>query len=403
MTCPGWTRPVIRPVTVDGVTTAHPPLPLRRLRERELIAVDALLAVGLAALCGYAATEAPAAGPHEPVWLSWAVGLALGLPVVLRRYRPLTVAGTVLVVAAVALLSGIIPGYAVAGPSAALACAFYLVGVAVPRRRSVAALLVGLAVFGVAVGVQPVVHGSAADDTGVAFADLLIGAAWVVGRAARQRRAYAARSAEQATERAVDAERLRIARELHDVLGHSMSLIAVKAAIANHVAEERPQEVREALRVIERTSRGALTEIRRVLGVLRAETAFAPSAGLADLPALAGWAESAGVTVDLDLPPDGTALPEGIGLAVYRIVQESLTNVVRHAAPARCRVTVTLEPGRVRLGVADDGTRAPAPAAGGQGIIGMRERAAAYGGDFTAGPAPGGGFTVTAILPYEAT
>ena len=242
---------------------------MRRLRTGELIALDAVLATGLALLCVYAALEAPARpalSVREPVWLSWAVGLALGLPIAVRRRWPLAVAWIVLGVSALALLTGIVPDYAVAAPSTVLACALYLVGVAAPRRPSFVVLVTSIFVTAAVVVVASTVLQRGADTTGVAFVCVLAVAAWAIGRAARERRAYAIRSAQQETERALSEERLRIARELHDIVAHSMSLIAVKAAIANHVAEERPQETRDALRIIETTSRGALAEMRQAAG-----------------------------------------------------------------------------------------------------------------------------------------
>jgi signal transduction histidine kinase len=175
-----------------------------------------------------------------------------------------------------------------------------------------------------------------------------------------------------------------------------MSLIAVKATIANHIADQRPQEVRDALRVIEAASRSALADMRRTLGALRTEAEFAPAPGVADLPALVAAATSAGLTVDLTVTGDAD-LPDGAGLAVFRIVQEALTNVVKHAGAAHCRVVVAGEPGAVRIEVTDDG-RGGVPGPGGQGLIGMRERVALYGGRFDAGPGTHGGFTVRARL-----
>jgi signal transduction histidine kinase len=206
----------------------------------------------------------------------------------------------------------------------------------------------------------------------------------------------------------VSEERLRIARELHDVVAHSMSLIAVKAGVANHVAASRPEEAADALRVIEDTSKQALTEMRRVLGVLRTDDAprdeLAPAPGLGNLPELAERAASAGVRVILDLRADPD-LPTGVSLSGYRIVQEALTNVIRHAAPARCAVTVTARDGEVRIEVVDDGAGRGVPPAEhhpGHGLAGMRERALACGGEFTAGPHSGSGFRVNARLPYQA-
>jgi signal transduction histidine kinase len=171
-------------------------------------------------------------------------------------------------------------------------------------------------------------------------------------------------------------------------------------------AAERPDEAQDALRVIESTSRTALAEMRQMLGVLRSgvdAAQLAPAPGLTGLQTLISRAEPAGVTVDLDVR--GTdRLPEGVALSVYRIVQEALTNVVRHAAPARCRVSVVLGRGEVHVEVTDDGpgTRVlPPDRRAGHGLIGMRERVLMYGGSFHAGPRPEGGFGVSARLPYK--
>jgi signal transduction histidine kinase len=234
---------------------------------------------------------------------------------------------------------------------------------------------------------------------------LLLAASWGAGLAMRARRAYAASSAAQLARQAVTDERLRIARELHDIVAHSLSLITVKAAVANHIAPQRPEEAQDALRVIEDTSRTTLTEMRRLLGVLRSDGAgpeLAPSPGLAGLAELADRAGMAGVRVDLSVRAGGT-LPNGVELTVYRIVQEALTNVVRHAAPARCRVTVETDEHEARIEVTDDGpgTRTlPGPTTG-HGIVGMRERVTMYDGVFSAGPRPEGGFAVSARLPYQ--
>jgi signal transduction histidine kinase len=234
---------------------------------------------------------------------------------------------------------------------------------------------------------------------GLGFTALAVGAPWLLGLAVRERRAAAGRAAAQA----VSDERLRIARELHDIVAHSMSLIAVKAAIANHVADARPRETRDALRVIEATSRGALGQLRRAVGALRDEGSLAPAPGLGELPALAEQAASGGVDVRLDVRLDvrGEAeVPEAVALSAYRIVQESLTNVVKHAAPARCEVVVSVGAAAVHIEVTDDGRLPHTPTGGGHGLIGIRERVAVYGGDFAAGPRSDGGFRVAVRLPY---
>jgi signal transduction histidine kinase len=372
--------------------TSVPTVPGRRRR----LLVDAVLALGLALLCWYAAAEnaSPSAtGWREPGWVGALAGAALGLPVAARRRRPLLVTAWVTAVAAVVLVTGVLPTYAAPAPVLVLGTALYVAAVDLPRRPAVAALVAATAATAAAM----VAGNGSPSDAG--FVVVTLGATWAVGRTVRERRAHAARTAEQATERAVQEERLRIARDVHDVVAHSMSLIAVKAAVANHVAEQRPQEAREALRIIESTSRNALVDLRRALGALRTETSFGPAPGLAGLPALADRAGAAGVTVELDVR-GGAEVPESVGLSVFRIVQESLTNAVRHAAPAHCRVDVTAAEGAVHVSVADDGRRAPPAGGSGQGIVGMRERVGLHRGDFAAGPRPGGGFLVTARLPY---
>ncbi|MEU4832560.1 sensor histidine kinase [Streptosporangium sp. NPDC023615] len=385
--------------------TAGDPLFPHRWSHGRLVRLDALASAGYALVLLLGGPPDPAV----PAW-AWLPPLAaLTLPLAVRRIWPLTVLCVVLAASLTAVLFGLIHDGFVAAALAA-----YMVALTRPRLRREPTLAIG-ACGAVAVlllsaagtpGPPPASRLPGALLTGVA----LLGGAWVAGRAVRERRAYAARSAEQLADRAVAEERLRIAREMHDVVAHSMSLIAVKAGIANHVAAARPEEAADALRVIEITSRGALAEMRRLLGVLRSDLdaapALLPSPGLADLADLAGRAATAGVRVELDLRAAG--LPEGVELSVYRIVQEALTNVVRHAAPARCRVSVTASRGEaggeVRVEVVDDGPggRVP-PGEGGHGLIGMRERVAAYGGSFTAGRRPPGGFAVSARIPYGET
>ncbi len=209
---------------------------------------------------------------------------------------------------------------------------------------------------------------------------------------------------EEAAARVIADERLRIAQELHDVVAHSMGVIAVQAGVGAHVIDTDPAEAKRSLDAISVTSRTALTEIRRLLGVLRADgdtAAYAPAPGLADLTRLVADIEAAGVGVDLVVEGTPRDLPPGIDLTAYRIVQEALTNVLKHAGPARAAVTVGYEPDAVTLEVVDDGppTNGRNPD-GGHGILGMRERVAVYGGAIDVGPKLGGGFRVAARLPF---
>ncbi|WP_207943509.1 sensor histidine kinase [Actinomadura sp. KC345] len=368
---------------------------LRRLSRRRLIGLDAggavLYAFALLLLPRDTAASAAAVAP---------LAAATALPLAVRRLWPVPVFLVVLSASAVTLLLGL-PWDSFAGAAFAL----YLVAITRGRRRWIPTPLIG-AVSGVVI-VGGAIAGPA--DRHAEFAGRLLmglavlGASWALGRVVRERRADTARSARQLADRAVADERLRIARELHDVVAHSMSLIAVKAGVAVHVAEARPQEALDALRVIETTSRGSLAEMRHLLGVLRTggtDADLAPSPGLADLTGLAERAAMAGVHVDLEV--DTGELPEGVALSAYRIVQEAVTNVVKHAAPARCRVRLKADGLRVRIDVTDDGPGMRVlPGGDGHGLIGMRERVMMYGGDFTAGPRPDGGFAVSAAFPYE--
>jgi signal transduction histidine kinase len=248
-----------------------------------------------------------------------------------------------------------------------------------------------------------------------------VAAAWLLGHFAHNYRAYAARLEERTAElerareelarRAVVEERLRLARELHDVVAHAMSVIAVQSGVGAHVADTNPQEAAKALAAIEATSRAALEELRRLLGVLRQEDepqgALAPVPGLADLDSLLAEVGKAGLAVKLQINGTRPPLPAGVDLSAYRIVQEALTNVVKHAGPAHARVVVGYRDQDVTVEVIDDG-RGPGTAASdgrvgtGHGLIGMRERVQVFGGDLQTGPRPGGGFRVAARLPLAA-
>ncbi|HEY4151738.1 MAG TPA: sensor histidine kinase [Pseudolysinimonas sp.] len=232
-------------------------------------------------------------------------------------------------------------------------------------------------------------------------------------RTRRERSAEFRRRVTQRRQTEVQAERVRIARELHDVLAHSLSQINVQAGVGLHLMEKQPDKAKEALASIKETSKTALDEVRTVLGVLRAEGGADPSAplvpepDLSRLPGLAASVTAQGVEVRLDDRLPAEHVPKPVQLALYRIAQESLTNVTRHAEGAT-HATISLErrDGMYRLEVRDDGTgttpaTAPGSAAesGGRGLLGMRERAELLGGHLTAGPADGGGFAVVAELP----
>lgn len=365
--------------------------------------MDAVLSVAVGGLLGpYAALESPLhGGVREPLWVSVLVGMALGLPLAVRRRWPITVAVVISCVATVALITGVIPNYAAAAPGLAIGLSVYTVAVSTAMRRS---LLCGAGCLALVSVALVFTESDLWSGTGaVGYAAVMIAPAWMIGWLVRERRALAARQSEHLVHQAAAEERLRVARELHDVVAHTLSLIVVKAAVANHVAEADPRQAGDALRVIERTGRTALTDIRRVLGALREDTPYAPTPGLDELPVLARQAAIGGVDIRLDVRREepAAAVPESVGQAVYRIVQEAVTNVVKHAAPAACETTVTVTPYEVRVEVTDDGRRPVLTGGQGHGLIGMRERVALHGGEFHAGPRSGGGFAVTASLPYR--
>ncbi len=225
--------------------------------------------------------------------------------------------------------------------------------------------------------------------------------------ALEQRASALEREHEEEARRAVADERLRIAQELHDVVAHSMGVIAVQAGAGMHVIDTDPGEAKRSLEAISATSRSTLTEIRRLLGVLRDEqgqaAALAPAPGVDDLPALTAEMTDAGVTTHLRLEGPRHEVPKGIELTTFRIVQEALTNVLKHGGPgATAEVVVTFDPGSVHIEVSDDGRGIDLAHDGsaGHGLRGMQERVAVYGGALDAGPRESGGFRVSARLPY---
>jgi signal transduction histidine kinase len=348
---------------------------------------------------------------------AWALGVLLTAPYAVHRRAP----WLALAVTLGALLAFSLLHYA---PYPGLSAFALLFGLALHGRRRDSLLALGATAgaFWVALVVQPAGVVAVND---VISTMLATAVAWLAGDNLRQRRLRSAamedrarlleREREDRDRAAVAAERLRIARELHDVVAHSMSVIAVQAGVGRHVIETDAQAARDALGVIESTSRDTLTEMRRMLGVLRdgsEAAATQPMPGLADIPALVAETRRAGLGVMVDSTGSVADLPAGLDLAAYRVVQESLTNVLKHGGPvAHLRVACSRH--QVDIEVADDGrpeqrgTTAVVRPIGvepgtGQGLVGMRERVELYGGTFEAAPRPGGGFRVHATLPYAA-
>jgi signal transduction histidine kinase len=298
-------------------------------------------------------------------------------------------------------LLGYVNGAALLSPSVAL----YAVSVRVTLRQALLAALLTLVIL---------LTATAADNpfgpTGGGFylIPALIAAPLFGGIAVSNRRAYVesieARAEEEASRRVGD-ERLRIARELHDVVAHTMSTINVQAAAAAQMLADRPEAAAEALQSIRLASKAGLGELRAILHVLRqADDAdpTRPTPGLDQLDALIAGARQAGLPTTLRTSGTAVELPLPVELAAYRIVQESLTNAIRHAGPAQVTVSMTYSPSQLLIEVADNGLGRPGGStATGYGLVGMRERAAAAGGTMQAGPQPAGGFLVTARLPLS--
>ncbi|MER8186478.1 sensor histidine kinase [Kitasatospora sp. NPDC094015] len=277
-----------------------------------------------------------------------------------------------------------------------------------PWRASVAVVAPSVALqVGVVAGFS---HGPDELTGSVVVAVLAMVTAASLGLLARERREHAAELRSRAVADAVTAERLRIARELHDMVAHSIGIVAIQAGVGSRVIETQPAEARAALRAIEATSRETLAGLRRTLVALRraepeggsaAEPVpLGPQPGLADLARLAEVTAEAGVRVELRTVGEPGPLAADLELAAYRIVQEAVTNVVRHAGTDHCLVTVRHEEGQLVVEVLDDGRGTAAAGPGrGFGLTGMRERVDLLHGEFGAGPRPGGGFRVTARLP----
>ncbi|GIE28270.1 two-component sensor histidine kinase [Actinoplanes italicus] len=342
-------------------------------------AADTVAAVAVLAVCAVAAQET---GPTA--WWQWLLVCAVAAGVAVRRRWALPAALVTFAASGAVLASGVIAPHAAPGLYAAVALTQYAVAAALPPSRSVPELV---AATGAAAALGP------RWPTAAAMAALTVAVSWAAGRLVRHRRHLAEHLFQERTARAVTEERLRIARDMHDTVAHSLSMIAMKASVARHVAGVRPEESGHALEVIETASREALLEMRRTIGLLRADDDH-------DLRTLTDGAEQAGLRVRASIHGE-EKLPAGVRLSVYRIVQESLTNVIRHAQATCCTVEVTASADAVTVQIADDGTATPAHGMTGYGLRGMRERVTGHGGDLHAGPRDGGGFVVTATIPYR--
>jgi len=345
-----------------------------------------------------------------PTWLKVIWPLLIGAPLALRRRAPL-LAWTI-IWAGIAL-QALITGNSPEGLELmfVLGVGSYSVAAYSAWRRALAGLAVsaaGATVYSLAN--HDIMSGNTGNLWSAAFFATAILAAWLIGVFVRGRREAAAQAAataaaEQKAERAVADERARLARELHDVVSHNLSVVVLQAAGAQAAGRSDVA----TLEKIERSGRQALVEMRRLLGVLRQPgdqpepPGLSPQPGIADLAALAEGVRAAGLPVELSVTGDPALLPTVVDISAYRIVQEALTNVLKHAGKASAQATVRCGAGEVVIKVTDDGTGPPVagPPDGGHGLAGMRERVALFGGELAAGPQPGGGFAVRARLPIS--
>lgn len=417
---------------------ARPPL-TKRMRLAHWIAIDCVVGAFLAIIDGAEAGRSFSAGQAKwPLVLLFMA--VVFIPVALRRRAPNTAFGALLILG---VLMDRLSASATATVFLCAAFVLYTVTVEGRKRTGAAALGLMLAVM-VFLTVAGATSRTRGDASGAVFVPVGLASvlAWMTGYSVRQRRLYVVTLQHQAANSAVAEERLRIARELHDVVAHSMSVIAVQAGYGQYVIDASPDGARDALGAIQATSRDALEEMRRMLGVLRQQDVtsgpakadpapgqvpvdgqaptdggttarqapLAPAPGMARLDRLIERTRGAAVRVRLEVSGRPRPAPAGVDLSAYRIIQEALTNVVRHAGTgASCVVHVGYTDADLVIRVTDDGglpatlrSVSVATAGTGHGIIGMRERVHLCGGTFSAGPLPAGGFEVMAALPLPA-
>ena len=349
------------------------------------------------------------------MWAFPVLGCALLASALLLRRRPLTALAVLLGGSAAAMALNSSAPASTLQIAAACAAGLEVCYIAATRTRRVSVTGVAMAGTGLLIlllGVPSpgmhrdgIVAPAAAPVTIAVPLVMVMVIAWLIGNSIRQAQA----KADLVRAQAALAERLRIASELHDNVAHSIGIIAIQAGSGGRVFDARPDEARDALAAIEATSRETLSGLRRMVKGLRnadpeegpGQAPLDPAPGLAGIERLAAMTLDAGVKVDVDWHGSREPLPADIDASAFRIIQEAVTNVVRHAGTGRCRVSISQQDGQLSIEVTDSG-RGGSGAGTGYGITGMRERAALLGGDFSAGPRPEGGFRVTARLPLPA-
>jgi signal transduction histidine kinase len=372
--------------------------------------LDALVTVALAGAALVSLAAGPGDTDRDPDNVTFVL-IAIGLvPYLFRRRAPLVV----LAVVVAPVLALLLRGDSTAGVGVGIFVLVYTVAAWAPRWQSAVALTVIGGLLAIVIVRVPDRMPVPVLITNV----VLLAGASLAGDWARQRRSQLTWATERASllERehhlvadiATAEERLRIARDLHDVIAHSLSVIAVQASVAGVVLDDQPDQARAALEAIAAMSRESLSEVRAMVSALRADDAepYAPTRQLADVVHLCDEVREVGLPVELSVQGDPKKVPAGVAVAAFRIIQQSLTNVVQHAPGAPTHVTVEIDGCEVRLAVVNDAAPQPHHAherRNGQGLTGMRERVAMWGGTLTAGPRPDGGFAVSATLPMEVT
>jgi len=363
-----------------------------RIRRVNPLVWDTLLAAGcLAPSLAVGFTE----GAVNPVAIVLIV-VAYGSLVVRRRWPLAVLATTALATVGYTFVSE--------GPAiqAALAVAAYTAAAHLPRRAVATLVIPAAMVAAISLQLDEDIHTN--------WVELLVGATFsvllpiLIGRIAFNRRARIAREQERAAADAVAAERTRIARELHDVVAHAIGVMVVQAGAARSVVDRDPAAAKEAIGRVEETGRVGLAEMRRLIGVLTEDgsnAALAPQPGLANLDELVVTMRAAGLPVEVVRAGSVHPLPAGVDLTAYRVIQEALTNVLKHAGRANAVVSVRYEGDELHLEIADDGLGDVSSPGAGHGLVGMRERVGIFGGHIETGPRPGGGFVVRAMIPIE--
>jgi signal transduction histidine kinase len=346
-------------------------------------------------------------GPYRSLWLDVPLIVAIIAPLFARRRFPFgaPLAVVIAVISTTLVDDRLVPTNFIV--FLAGCAAVFLMALLRDWRQAVAGLAIVFGAEGFVARTDP--SGGIGD---FVFSSLVFGVVWIVGfslgrkfeegEEAKERALRAEREREQQARTAVAEERARIARELHDVVGHSVSVMTVQASGVRRLLRPDQDREREALLVVERTGREALAEMRRMVGVLRRPEeapALAPQPSLEHLSRLVEQAREAGLPVELRVEGEASQLPAGVDLTAYRLVQEGLTNVVKHAQATRAEVLVNYADGYLEVTVKDDGKGVGNGDGGGHGLVGMRERVSVYGGELDAGPQQGGGYRLRAKLP----